>query len=225
MSLEEYLSRMRTGDIQCFNGGEQLCKVGYDTFTVLDRYGTISQGNSSWIINAIIGGGGNGGSKAIPLGTTSLGLPGLTSAGSGLASIQWPPGPGLTSEEIKELDQLEIEAKAFIKQSKLNKFKGFPSHLRQEVVDDAYIRDLIASLGNENEKNFPDAARLNHLRNKKQNYNYPGQVHISSSSYFHYDGLVNGSFVSKYEHILKHFTTEELAKAHAEACLEEDIST
>lgn len=205
---ERRLRKMSVGDTRQLPDGSCFQKINDDAYAVQHYLsGHTHVVDMSAMIHAISSG-------KSPFG----GLGGLT-------SIQWPPGPSMTPEESKELEELEKEAKAFIKQTKLNKFKAFPRHLRQEVVDDCYTRDLASDLGNTSEKDFPDAARLNNLRNKKNMHSHLGQIHVSSSSYFQYEHLVSGTYVSKYDSILKHFTTEELAKAHAEACLEEDINT
>jgi hypothetical protein len=74
-------------------------------------------------------------------------------------------------------------------------------------------------LAGEDDSGFPDLARLNSLR-AKNNHHLSGMLSVSSV----YLGGLNEVTYKKFGDILKHFKTEELAKAHAEACLEEEIN-
>ena len=55
---------------------------------------------------------------------------------------------GLTSEEIRELDSLNLEKKELIRLEKLSKFRKFPQHIRQKIVDEIQMSNLITDLVN-----------------------------------------------------------------------------
>lgn len=130
-------------------------------------------------------------------------------------------GVSMSSEETKRLNDLENELKAHISFEQIKKFKALPRHIRQEIVDDAYIRDLMVEMRDSaHENSFERKSELDTLRLKERN-KWNGMYHTGS--------MVNGwsypeGSNTKYSAILGKFTTEQLAKAHAEVCLEEDIN-
>ena len=156
--------------------------------------------------------------------TQSTGSSG-TFSGPSLGSIFGPGGltattfQPLSPEEKKELETLEQEYKVFIKSNRLKKFQNLPKHLRQEIVDECYIRDLTIALTPNEDKDFQDFAKLQALRAKNYDHGFGGLVGITSG----YAGVYHEGSVGKYGSITKYFTTEELAQAHAQACLEEAI--
>jgi hypothetical protein len=151
---------------------------------------------------------------------------GWGAASSSISTVFGPGGlqaisfPTLTPEEKKELETLEQEHKIFIKQNRIKKFQNLPKHLRQEIVDECYIRDLVEALASNDDKDFQDMAKLQSLRNKNNHSSgFGGLISVTSG----YSMSYGGSSVGKFGMITQHFTTEELAQAHAQACLEEAI--
>jgi hypothetical protein len=216
MFIGDYLSSMPLGHQERLATGEHITKCGDDDFVVQDRYNlNAERGDTSWVINSIIGNGNNNPWGIGGASVTSVGMGGLT-------HVHWPQPPNISTEDLKELEGLETEVKQFVKQKKLSKFRALPRHLRQEIVDDGYVRDLIKDMSEASEQDFPDAQRLAELRNKRHSWNSAHHT-VNIGSMFSYE--LPGGFSSRYSQILNQFTTEELAKAHADACLEEDLQS
>jgi hypothetical protein len=134
----------------------------------------------------------------------------------GLSGVVYPL---ITPEESKELEILEQEHRVFIKTNRIKKFQSLPKHIRQEIVDEAYIRDLTQSLASNDDKDFEHLQKLQSLRSKQSYHNGYAATVISVGGLMHQEYNYSG----KYHNIIIHFTTEEIAKAHIEATLEEAI--
>lgn len=122
-----------------------------------------------------------------------------------------------TKEELKELKELEEEMVRWRKSKKLNCFKQLPSHLRQEIVDEAMLKSLMQS--NEADplyQEFEGWNRLTELRNKK------GENHLRSNV-IHRE-IDRNKLQYKYLPIILRFSLDELMEAHASASLEDEIS-
>lgn len=131
-----------------------------------------------------------------------------------------PQSPSLTPEERERLRDLESQLNQHRKFEKLKKFKALPCHIRQDIVDNSYLKDLLYEItSNKCDETFENLEELNRLRLIKNN-----NIFISTSYGVPYDVHLN-SYDPKYDTILNLFNTEELAKAHAEACLEENLSS
>jgi hypothetical protein len=128
--------------------------------------------------------------------------------------------PSLTPEEQKELETLEQEHRSFIKVNRIKKFQNLPKHIRQEIVDEAYIRDLTQSLASDDDKDFEHLQKLQSLRSKNS-YNNGYATVTSIGGLMHQEYNYSG----KYHNIIRHFVTEEIAQAHAQSCLEEALET
>jgi hypothetical protein len=146
---------------------------------------------------------------------------GLTSA----MGVAYPQSrPSLTADERKRLTELESQVKAHAKFEQLKKFKAMPRHIRQAIVDDCYVRDLTSDLNQNHEASFQFSQELKDLRDK--NNGYMGSYHINStnlSGIFTHQEYGNGGG-GKFSSIISKFSTEELARAHSEMCLEEDLN-
>lgn len=117
-----------------------------------------------------------------------------------------------SNEEIEELESLESELLKWKKQEQLNKFKLLPTHIRQEIVDEAIVNNLVNSQPSDDE--FEDITRLRELR---------GKINPQVLRYSHDNQSTLNSLKLKYEAFINKFTTNELMEAHIEASLEDEI--
>ena len=126
----------------------------------------------------------------------------------------------MSKEEVEELKELEKELRVWKKQEELNKYKLLPSHIRQEIVDEALLVDLMGNAEPLNQK-FEYWERMQELRHRENEASsYSNHVHAGN-----YNGpSPSGGFTLKYGPILNKFKTDELLEAHAEASLEEEIA-
>lgn len=126
--------------------------------------------------------------------------------------------PRLTVEEEERLLDLESQLRAHIKFEQLNIFKRLPRHLRQDVVDEAYLNDLVNDMDEGKHKSsFQFKDELESLRCRRYNSSLYSSAYTTGLS-----GIV--AQAGKYYYIISKFSTEELARAHAEVCLEEDLA-
>lgn len=123
-------------------------------------------------------------------------------------------GPHITDEEKKELESLEEELKVWKKHQELMHFKELSPELRQDIVNEAMTREAYRKMQDVKEEDFDHNDRLAELRNK----NSPSIQFVGHAVEF-------GPFESwRFSGILNKFTLKELAEAHAEASLEEELS-
>lgn len=127
---------------------------------------------------------------------------------------------GLTDEESNELNQLESELRNWKHNKQLDKFKQLPAKLRQEIVDEALLKDLVSDYNHDriNVSEFDSYKRMLELRSKR--HNPWADVNINHS----YNDFNQNYYHWKYDSIFKQFTTEELVAAHTEVTLEEELS-
>jgi len=121
-------------------------------------------------------------------------------------------------EEIIELEELELDLERWKRSEKLKIFQKLPAHIRQDVVDEIIIRDLLNDIENVNTKpeNFSDYSRVKELRSKIQSANsYITPYRVTHDSHYPY--------MSKYSFLINTFTASELMEAHASASLEDEI--
>lgn len=187
------------------NSNRIIYKTGVDQFKLIDnsQYPIVTHAGDSRLMMSMTGG------SAGALGNWY----------GSLRPISY--GPSLTVEELTELSNLQRERDNFVKHKRLSKFKLMPATIRQSIVDEGYLDDLIKDFDNANDSDFPDAARLSELKRKQDAANGGYMSATSLSAIYSNDHIEITT--RKYWAIRKHFTTEELAKAHAEACLEENI--
>lgn len=122
-----------------------------------------------------------------------------------------------TEEDRKELQNLKDEFSRWKKNKKLESFKSLPAHLRQEIVDEAILRDLMTSNRNEPlNQEFDGWKRMTELEEKfGPNYLRPRAFIRPESDYMTHE--------YKYIQIIENFTLQELTNAHAEASLEDEL--
>lgn len=136
-----------------------------------------------------------------------------------MAASSFTP-PHLSQQEEIELDNLESKLAIYTKNKKLERFKQLPSNIRQEIVDEAIIKDLrFKFTETEAIDDFLDLERLNALRIRDYSRTYMrGRgIKINPISDHTMQHL-------KYPFITNIFTVEELMEAHAEASLEDEIA-
>ena len=122
----------------------------------------------------------------------------------------------ITDEERKELSDLEKELKNWRIQEQLKDFKNLPAHLRQEIVDEAILKNLMGSFEEEiDENNFISIKRIKDLRAKQYPDMFFGRAMPDTG---------HGNYNFKYWPILNKFTTEQLQQAHADASLEDELA-
>lgn len=148
-----------------------------------------------------------------------------------ILSGQFTIGETLTQEETKEMEDLEKEKQAWIKQQRLKGFQRLPAHLRQAVVDEAYLRDCIRDMNNVDESKFDHEDRLQELKSREKASRFANHLGVHQSQQMNwFTSNTTVGFIQtetptfKYINIIEQFTTQELAEAHAAATLEESIS-
>jgi hypothetical protein len=214
----DFLEEMEIGDYFQIRG-YTVAKFDSKTYRINSSLSGYALDGDDQMVQAIINNNGLGGASGGW--TTSTGGLISTNLGNifGPATVSFPHS--LTTEEAKELEALEQEHKTFIKANRIKKFQNLPKHLRQEIVDEAYIRDLTVSLTSDDDKDFEQIAKLQALRNKNSFHNGYAVSMSGLSGLMHQDSFI---ITGKYSNIIKHFTTEEIAKAHADVTLEEAIN-
>lgn len=223
MTIKE-LEDMADGETaNCSSTNATIHKGSLGLYTVRDKYGNAKvctsaadAANELYQMSNITGSAIVGLPTATLTGTRTYISGSLTTGIYG--SLQ---GTSMSSEETKRLNDLENELKAHISFEQIKKFKALPRHIRQEIVDDAHIRDLMVEMRDSaHENSFERKSELDALRFKERN-KWNGMYHTGSivSGWSMHEGSN-----TKYSAILGKFTTEQLAKAHAEVCLEEDIN-
>jgi len=174
------------------------------------------------------GGGGGGGSSSGTFTTTTTTTSGTNMTLSGTINAT----PPLTDEEKKKLQQLREDRVRWIKEKKLNDFQKLPSHIRQEMVDEAYVRDFLNAIDNVNIIDFPGNKEVMELEVKETYNSYNGTTILTTmggnwpTNNIRLDGAdyhIYNHVNFKYGKILDEFTTSELAEAHAAATLEETL--
>lgn len=120
----------------------------------------------------------------------------------------------ITPKEEEELNELEGDFELWKKHQELLAFQGLPSELRQEIVNEALIKDMMDKIDHVDESEFDDIDRLNELRNKKS----PG-IRFAHARGF----IVSSPSPYRYINVLERFTLSELMDAHAAASLEEEL--
>jgi hypothetical protein len=129
----------------------------------------------------------------------------------------------MTSEQKERLAELRKGFDIWRKQQKLNKFKGLPEHLRQEIVDEAIINDMALKIQDVQDSDFPGHQELANLTSIKVSSGIFDSIDINFSASF--TGY-NASIITttKYYAITSLFTKDELMNAHMEASIEEQIN-
>ena len=129
----------------------------------------------------------------------------------------------MTDEQKERLAELKKELNIWRKQQKLNKFKGLPEHLRQEIVDEAIVNDMILKIQDVQDSDFPGYQELANLTSIKMPNNLFGPIDINFSASF--AGYSASTITAtKYYAIISLFTKDELMNAHMEASIEEQIN-
>lgn len=139
----------------------------------------------------------------------------------------------MTQQDTDRLRELRESRDKWIKRQKLKNFQKLPAHLRQAVVDEAYIKEYCESMQSIDTANFDDEQELHDLEAKEALSNpfFAGSSlqqwppPSSTSGVFLHDldkTYSNNNY--KYADIISEFTADELADAHAQATLEEQIS-
>jgi hypothetical protein len=123
----------------------------------------------------------------------------------------------ISEDEVKELESLEEEVKAWERQQKLVHFKELPRHIRQNIVDEACIKVMLQQMNNVDTSKFEGWARLEELKNKRNIVRGVTLTAVNGSIYMGHD------YTYKYNGITSEFSKEELIDAHAEATIEEDM--
>ena len=131
----------------------------------------------------------------------------------------------MTVEERKKLDQLRQDKSRWIHEQKLKKFKLLPPHIRQAIVDESYVKDFIDEMNNTS-FHFPEQNQINELETREFAYqkfsgSYQNYVSFTSATNFAFNEMPYPDF--RYTSILNEFNTEELANAHTEATIEENL--
>lgn len=121
---------------------------------------------------------------------------------------------GLTAEEMRELDALKLEKKEILKQEKINKFRQFPQHIRQKIVDDIQLSRLVTELAN-TELTIENTVQKRILELLQRD----NRVQLSGiDSFYHYSQ-------SPTDELKQHLSEEEILDIHSSISLEEAIST
>lgn len=139
----------------------------------------------------------------------------------------------ITAEEKQELEDLEKEKQSWFKQQRLKGFQRLPAHIRQEIVDEAYIKDFINEMSEIDENQFEGQSRINELKSKEQIQmllsTFGHQLNVSGNQWYSPHTFAGTSdqpidqMVFKYGKIINEFTTQELAEAHSAATIEENL--
>lgn len=121
---------------------------------------------------------------------------------------------GLTEDEKKEHAQLQAEWENERKNAKLNEFKKLPTELRQFVINAFTWSDHVKKI---NETTVPKSARLEELTTKDNT----GRLHTQGSWTTH----TTAGFMNIFANLPlpDGVKLEELANAHSEQCIEEEI--
>lgn len=136
----------------------------------------------------------------------------------------------MSEDERKELADLREEKKRWIRQEKLRAFKELPSHLRQDIVDEAYIKNSLDKMRSVDESKFDSQQRLLDLEHKEASTyqtTYGGTFTFQPSMWMtsgQLDVDLGTNMWYKYGPIIDEFTLDELANAHSEATLEEQLT-
>ncbi len=126
------------------------------------------------------------------------------------------PTPSLTSEESTELSSLEADLEVWHKQQKLAKFKELPTHIRQEIADEACMKYMYDDFYNVDESKFEYIDRINELKIKQ------GMAY-NTSYYMGAQTDCDHAHNYKYHSFINEFNKKQILMAHAEATLEEEI--
>lgn len=128
----------------------------------------------------------------------------------------------MTDEEKEELEEMKTMMAKWKRREQLSKFKNLPTHLRQEIVDEAIIKEKAVDIVREiPDTAYPDYERFQELKQKQGLHNNIfGGLHMDTirPNYNH------SGFVFKYAPIINEFSSDELQEAHSEASLEEELS-
>ncbi len=143
----------------------------------------------------------SGGTTFPVITTTTIG-DGLVFGGNSLTT------GGLNAEEQKELTALQEERERNKKHAKLKKLKSYPAHIREEIVKVIQVREATKSINSAEAEKTP---REVELETKKAIRN---MVRID-------DGIADSIY---FPPNIADLSYEEIAKAHAEQILEEEIS-
>jgi len=164
------------------------------------------------------GGGGGSGSGGTSGSAGSSGSVFIQTGTTTSSNFSFTPPVQLSEKEQAKLQQLRKDKINWLKQEKLNNFKKLPAHLRQEIVDEANIKDFVNSIANIDKAGFPDQVEIDTLESKSNSHS------TLNGTWVGVDGFNTTLHMpSKYQTIINEFTKEELGSAHAEATLEEAL--
>jgi len=158
------------------------------------------------------------------------GIPTLQSSGAGFQSGGGAAGgiyggigisstihfPGLSTDELKELEILEQTYKEEAKQKQLNSFKKIPATMRQHIVD---VLEWDAKIDQMDAEASECSQRLQELRSR--NFNP-----MSSQAWYpgvHAPGQITTWPAPGRMRLPAHLTLEDVKQAHAERSLEEEV--
>jgi hypothetical protein len=141
--------------------------------------------------------------------TTATGNITLSNAGTLVSGYHSGFGPGLTGDELKELDSLEKEYKETLTTKRIRIFKSMSTEMRQQVVDYLNFKNYLHNIQHPPEDDN-DFARMYELRKKDS------RISIATDRYW-------GQGHTYYSEILDYLTEEEIFNAHAEQSLEESL--
>lgn len=119
----------------------------------------------------------------------------------------------ISKEEEQELKQLREEETQWRKNKKLELFRKLPSHLRQEIVDEAILKSIVTN--DHLADDFHGFKRIRELEEKEGSYKYATRLTSIAVDQWQFD--------YKYAIIINTFTLEELSDAHSEASLEDAL--
>jgi hypothetical protein len=118
-----------------------------------------------------------------------------------------------TVDEEEELKELKVERDKYLTQQRLIAFQQLPAHIRQEIVDEAYLKETIREISSVDDSKFPNIKRYHQLKKKMD----------SSKVTFDVTSNVYLGYQYKYADLLNLFTLEQLTEAHTSATLEEQL--
>lgn len=151
-------------------------------------------------------------------GTSASFTPILTGAGAG-SSLTWtyPTSNPLTKEEEAERQLLQDEFDRNIRTQKLSLFKKLHKDLRQRIIDKLMWSEYIQECDN------ITAAQPDRLRELEARKN-PGKIFLSGLQVSSDYGYTNIDFFGNGVKLPDGISSDDLKKAHSEACLEEELN-
>lgn len=146
-------------------------------------------------------------------------------AGSGTASpylstagIVWgvtnAAADALTSVEVEELRQLELQLMAAKRIERVAIFKSLPSDIRQNIVNQLILDEAISKMRTCSGEGFELSARLAYLKSRAApSYGYSGTSSINTYGYQQPSTSA----------IIEFLTKQEVINAHLEQCIEDSL--